>query len=200
MDQCTLVEWVGEVLDTRRSLHCKMLNLHQKPKRIILVGFMCSGKSTVGRALAKVMELPFIDIDRVVEERVGPLVPFIQEKGEQAFRELENEVLRELLKGPNAVIATGGGTPCSNNNMAAMKANGITVWLDVPMEYLMPLIEQKGGDRPLLFGLKGAELRDRVMELFAPREPIYAQADLIVQGGAEPSVVVDRIELALKNW
>ena len=194
------MEWGDEVLDTQRSLHCKMLNLHQKPKRILLIGFMCSGKSTVGRALAKVLDLPFIDIDRMVEGRVGPLVPFIQQKGEQTFRELENELLNELLKGPDAVIATGGGTPCSNNNMARMNANGITVWLDVPMEYLMPLIERKGGDRPLLFGLKGAELRDRVMELYTPREQIYAEADLIVQAGALPSIVVQRIALALKSW
>ena len=194
------MEWGDEVLDTLRSLRLKMLNLHQKPKRIFLVGFMCTGKSTIGRALAKVLELPFIDTDRSVEERVGPLVPFIQQKGEKAFRAIENEVLNDLLNGPDAVIATGGGTPCSNDNMTRMNANGITVWLDVPMAYLMPVIEQKGGDRPLLFGLKGAELRDRVMELYTPREPIYAEADLIVQAGALPSIVVERIALALKSW
>lgn len=177
-----------------------MLSLHHKKERIFLIGFMCSGKSTVGKALAIALKKPFVDIDRVVEKRVGPLGPFIQKEGEAAFRAVENEVLTELLRGPEVVVATGGGTPCSNNNMARMKAVGITIWLDMPMEYLMPLIEKKGGDRPLLFGLKGKALRERVTELYAPREPIYAEADLIVQAGAEPRVVVERITSALKTW
>ncbi len=161
--------------------------------RIFLIGFMCSGKTTVGRVLAPLLGRPFLDLDREVEKRVGPLLPFIQREGEEAFRRIEAEVLGELLDCPPAVIATGGGTPCEGDNMARLKAAGTVVWLDVPMERLMPRIERAGGDRPLLFGLKGDALRARVEELLDARTPIYAEADIIVQAGATPAEVAERI-------
>lgn len=165
--------------------------------RLFLIGFMCSGKSTVGRALAPMLGMPFIDLDRVVEERVGPLLPYVQREGEQAFRQREGEVLEQLLDGPNAVIATGGGTPCIGDNLARMKQAGTVAWLDVPLALLMPRIIRAGGDRPLLFGLKDAALRERVVELLETRTPMYAQADLIVQAGAPPVEVAGRIQRAL---
>ncbi len=160
---------------------------------IFLIGFMCSGKTTVGRMLAPLLEVPFKDIDRVVEERVGALLPFIQREGEAAFRKLETEVLGELLTGTDAVIATGGGTPCEGDNLARMKAVGTVIWLDVPLLALLARIERAGGDRPLLFGLKGDVLRARVEQLLADRIPIYADADVIVQAGAPPAAVAERI-------
>jgi len=164
---------------------------------ILLIGFMCSGKSTVGRVLAPLLDLPFVDLDRVIEQRVGPLTPFFQQHGEEAFRIAERAALVELLAGPRSVIALGGGTPCEGDNLALMKASGTVVWLDVPMSALMPRIERAGGDRPLLFGLKGKELHAKVEELLAPRGPVYAQADIIVQAGAPPATVAERIMLAL---
>lgn len=161
--------------------------------RLFLIGFMCSGKSTVGKALAPLLELPFVDLDRVVEHRVGPLLPFIQREGEQAFREIEAVVLRELLEGPSAVIATGGGTPCEQDHLDRMKQAGKVIWLDVPMDRLMPRIERAGGDRPLLFGLKGDALRERVEELLQQRIECYAGADIIVQAGVPAVEVAERI-------
>ena len=167
--------------------------------RIFLIGFMCSGKSTVGRVLAPMLGLPFVDLDRMVEERVGPLLPFVQHKGEIAFRQKENEVLGQLLASPDAVIATGGGTPCDGDNLARMKQAGRVVWLDVPLDMLMPRIIRTGGDRPLLFGLKDNALQERVKELLEARTPIYAQADLIVQAGAPPLEVARLLERALAH-
>ncbi|MBL0126646.1 MAG: shikimate kinase [Flavobacteriales bacterium] len=161
--------------------------------RLFLIGFMCSGKTTVGRELAKLMEMPFVDLDRVAEERVGPLLPFIQREGEAAFRKVEAAVLEELMNGPDAVIATGGGTPCEGDHMARMKSAGKVIWLDVPLEALMPRIERSGGDRPLLFGLKGEALTARVNELLDQRTSTYAEADVIVQANAAPDVVAQRI-------
>jgi len=161
--------------------------------RIFLIGFMCSGKTTVGRVLAPLLDLPFVDLDRVVEQRVGPLLPFVQREGEEAFRLIEAEVLGELLDGLQAVIATGGGTPTQDDHLERMKAAGTVVWLDVPIKQLMPRIERAGGDRPLLFGLKGDALRRRVEELLDERTPIYAQADVIVQAGTTPAEVAERI-------
>lgn len=166
---------------------------------VILIGFMCSGKTTVGRVLAPLLDLPFVDIDRIVEQRVGPLVPFFQQHGEAAFRIEERAALEDLLKGPPCVIATGGGTPCEGDNLALMQGSGTVVWLDVPLSALMPRIERAGGDRPLLFGLKGEELHAKVEELLAARELIYAEADIIVQAGAPPATVAERIVLALNG-
>jgi len=163
----------------------------------MLIGFMCSGKSTVGKVLGPMLGLPFVDMDRAVERRVGPLVPFFAKHGEEAFREAENEALLELLQGPSTLIATGGGTPCEGDNLQRMKDAGKVVWLDVPMPVLMQRIERAGGDRPLLFGLKGEALAARVQELYAPREVVYADADIIVQAAAPPAVVAERIALAL---
>ncbi len=164
---------------------------------VLLIGMMCSGKTTVGRVLAPLLELPFVDLDRLVEQRVGPLLPFIQNEGEDVFRSIESEVLAELLDGPVSVIATGGGTPCFADHMSRMKAHGTTVWLDVPLKELMPRIERAGGDRPLLFGLKGDALRTRVEQLLSERDTVYGQADIIVQASADPIEVATRIKSVL---
>lgn len=166
-------------------------------KHIVLIGFMCSGKSTVGKALAPLLSVPFSDIDRMVEQRVGPLVPFFNEQGEEAFRSLERQVLLEQLAAPRSVIATGGGTPCEGDNLTAMKAVGVVIWLDVPMPALMPRIVRAGGDRPLLLGLRGEALERRVTELMHARSDCYAQADIIVQAGAPVSEVASRIQQVL---
>lgn len=165
---------------------------------VALIGFMCSGKSTVGRLLAPLLGLPFRDLDRVIEERVGPLTPFFQREGEEAFRSIEREVLSELLSGPPVVLSTGGGTPMSFDNMEWLRAGSTTVWLDVPLDDLMPRVVRAGGDRPLLFGLKGEALHARVRDLLAQREGTYVQADIIVQASASPAVVAEHIVRALQ--
>ncbi len=167
--------------------------------RVFLIGFMCSGKSTVGRLLAPMLELPFVDLDRVVEARVGPLLPFIRREGEAAFRLLEAEVLHELLTGPDAVIATGGGTPCTGDHMRLMTNAGTVIWLDVSMASLMPRIERAGGDRPLLFGLKGEALHTRVAELSMERAGCYAKAPFAIPAGDAPEVVAVRIRDLLRS-
>lgn len=177
-----------------------MKETNKTPLRIFLIGFMCAGKSQVGKALAPLLGLPFVDIDRVVEQRVGPLAPFIQREGEAAFRLQETTVLDDLLKGDAAVISTGGGTPCEGDNLQRMNSAGITVWLDVPMAQLMPRIERAGGDRPLLFGLKGAALHERVRTLMEEREGLYAQAQIIVQATDPIPVVSERIKMALNAF
>lgn len=165
--------------------------------KIILIGFMCSGKTTVGRLLAQRLGVPFVDLDREAEREVGPLLQFIQREGESAFRELETSVLHAFLDGDGTVIATGGGTPCEGDNLQRMKAAGTVVWLDVPLDLLMLRIERAGGDRPLLFGLKDAALRQRVNELLSARTPVYAQAHLTIAAGASPTDVAQRISEAL---
>lgn len=164
---------------------------------IHLIGSMCAGKSRVGRELALLLQLPFLDLDRVIEQRVGAIKPFFEREGEEAFRAIEAVVLNELIQGPRAVIATGGGTPCSGDNLQRMVDTGTVVWLDVPLAVLMPRIIRAGGDRPLLAGLKGDALQQRVESLLAERRPIYAKADVAVDGSGTPQQVADLIRSAL---
>lgn len=166
-------------------------------RSIFLIGMMCSGKSTVGRSLAALLGMPFIDLDRVAEDRVGPLLPFIQREGEEAFRQLESEVLAQVAKSEPAVVATGGGTPTVTENLRLMLGSGVVVWLDVSLEALMPRIIRAGGDRPLLFGLKGDALHERVRELLQARRPAYASAQLRVTGDGPPTEVAESIRAAL---
>ena len=166
-------------------------------EHVFLIGFMCCGKSRVGRELAPLLDLPFHDLDREIEARVGPILPFFELHGEAAFRQEEQRVLEDLMDGPDAVISTGGGTPCEGDNLELMQAAGIVVWLDLPFSDLMPRIERAGGDRPLLVGLRGEALRERVEELLEPRLPYYERAKLIVQANVEPHLVAERIRIGL---
>lgn len=166
---------------------------------VFLVGFMCSGKSRIGRELAERLGWRHIDIDRVIEQRIGPITPWFQKNGEAAFREVERTVLGELLGEERAVISTGGGTPTEGDNMERMLAAGTVVFLDVPFDELLPRVEQKGGDRPMLFGLKGVELRTRVEELLSARLPFYQLAHMRVRASGEPHVIAERIQQGLEG-
>lgn len=166
---------------------------------IFLIGMMCSGKSTVGRLLAPLLELPFVDLDRVVEARVGPLLPFIRREGEEAFRTLEVEALHAAIAGPDAVISTGGGTPCFSDNLPRMQGRGRVALLSPPFESLMSRIERSGGDRPLLNGLKGPALRARVMELLADRRACYEGADLVIDSAASAADIAGELAAILRD-
>lgn len=158
---------------------------------------MCCGKSTVGKLLAARLGRHFVDLDRLIEARVGPILPFVQREGEEAFRALEARVLEEAASTGAAVVATGGGTPMAPTNRARMLEAGAVVWIDVPIQALMPRIERAGGDRPLLFGLRGIALRGKVEELLAERVPNYCLAHHRIDGDCAPEEVVARIIDAL---
>lgn len=163
---------------------------------IYLTGFMCSGKTRVGRALAERLRRPWHDLDRVAEARVGPLLPFVQREGEAAFRKVESAVLRELSVVSDAVISCGGGTVMNDNDRALMHATGTVVFLDVSLAVLMERIVRAGGDRPLLFGLKGPALEERVRTLLKERGPVYRSADMVVPADAHWEQVAQ--ELAIR--
>ncbi len=154
--------------------------------RVFIIGFMCSGKSIVGRELANFTGHRFADIDRVIEQRIGPILPWMQKNGEAKFREVENEVLAELMLEEDVLVACGGGTPMASDNMERMLAAGTVVYLDVPHEILLARAKRSGGDRPLLFGLKDEALSDRIKELMVVREPKYRSAPVHVPGDGTP--------------
>ena len=166
---------------------------------IQLIGFMCAGKSRIGRALAPLLDLPFHDLDRVIEQRTGPIRPFFERYGDQAFRAEESRALHEVLSKPPSVIAMGGGTPCYGGNFMVMRKGGLMVWLDVPLELLLSRIQRAGSDRPLLAGLTPDELRTYVTALLAEREPVYMQADLRIQATDTPEEIAAAIASRLQT-
>ena len=155
--------------------------------RVFLIGFMCSGKIVVGRELANILDQHrFVDVDRAIEQRIGPILPWMRQHGEAAFRVVESEVLDGLLTEENVLVACGGGTPMAADNMDRMLSAGTVVYLDVPTEILLQRAKRSGGDRPLLFGLEGDALQTRIEELLAVRRPVYGRAHLRIPAIAAP--------------
>lgn len=167
--------------------------------RVFIIGFMCSGKSVVGRELAKLTGRKFTDIDRAIEQRVGPLLPWMRQHGEAAFRALEAEVLAELLKEEHVLVACGGGTPMAADNMDRMLEAGRVAYLQVDTPILVERAKRVGGDRPLLFGLKDAALEARIHELLDVREPVYRRAHWHITASGTPQATALHIA-ELAGW
>lgn len=171
---------------------------HLRGMLISLTGYMCSGKSRVGRALSQRSSLPFHDLDRLVEQAIGgPITPFFLREGEAAFRAVEADVLLHTLKHARGVLATGGGSLLDPEMMAHAQRVGTVVYLDVPYEVLVQRILRAGRDRPLYFGADEAEVRSRTGSLLAERAEAYARATIHVNADGAPEEVVDRILAAL---
>lgn len=154
-------------------------------KNIILVGMMSSGKSTLGKKLARMMGYRFLDLDKLIESREGMAISLIfSSKGEPYFRKLESEVLKEIQANRGIILASGGGTPCFFDNMQYINNLGVSVFLDIPASDLAKRIENHGkDDRPILSGVSSLELE--LKQKIEQRMPFYSQAQLTVQGQTE---------------
>ncbi|MHB8966440.1 MAG: 3-dehydroquinate synthase [Coriobacteriia bacterium] len=146
-------------------------------KHVFLIGFMGSGKSTVGAALATQLGRPFVDLDRLIETRVGaPVGAIFAERGEEGFRRIEQQTLRDLEATEPSVVACGGGIVLRDENRCVLKENGTVVYLVVSPEEALARIGD-AGDRPLLAG-DSARIAPRILEA---RLSLYrAAADVIV--------------------
>lgn len=149
---------------------------------IFLIGYMGSGKTTLGRALAKELGWEFIDLDQYIEGRYRSKVKDIfAAHGEDGFRDIERRMLHEVAEFEDVVIACGGGTPCYFDNMEHMGARGVTVYLTVPVERLALRLSLPGANakRPLIAGKSEAELLEFIRTALAQREPYYSRAQII---------------------
>lgn len=149
-------------------------------KRIFLIGYMGAGKTTVGKNLADLVGLSFIDLDYHIEGRYHKAVSQIfAERGEDAFREIERKMLHEVAEFEDVLISTGGGAPCFFDNMEFMNARGTTVYLRVSVEELAKRLEMCKHTRPVLKGRSGEELRTFIAESLEKREPFYTKATVV---------------------
>lgn len=147
---------------------------------LFLVGFMGSGKTFLGKKIANKFSMHFIDLDQLIEEKEGKSINQIfAENGENFFRELEAKILRET-DFSNALVATGGGTPCYNDNVNYMKSIGAVAYLLVPLEILIGRLRQNKDERPLLKNLESNELDQFVINKYNERKVFYEQADFII--------------------
>jgi len=160
------------------------------PASVILIGFMGTGKTAVGRAVAARLGRPFVDTDALIETRAGRPIPRIfAEDGEEAFRRLEAQAVADAADQSGAVIATGGGVVLSPANMDRLRRTGIVVALHADPKAILARVGG-GGDRPLL----GGDPEQGIRRLLDERSTLYAQADFTVETSALPlDAVVDRV-------
>ncbi|MBD5289390.1 MAG: shikimate kinase [Bacteroides sp.] len=152
-------------------------------KPIFIIGYMASGKTTLGRALARHLNLQFIDLDFYIEQRYRKKIPEIfAEKGEAGFRRMEGAMLREVGEFEDVVISCGGGTPCFNDNMDYIKSRGLSVWLDTSRSRIIERLMIAAVRRPLLEGKSREELNDHINRHLAERYPYYSCADITIPG------------------
>jgi shikimate kinase len=162
-----------------------------KADKVYLVGFMAAGKTTLARALAKRLDWRAVDIDELIEEREhAPVAEIFAKHGEAYFRAAERQVLADQLAPRHVIVATGGGTFADPQNRAAINGDGVSVWLDVPLERLIARVPA-GGRRPLAADRAGFE------HLYHQRRAAYEHAHVRLDAGR---VGVDALVEQLLDW
>lgn len=152
-------------------------------KSVVLVGMMGAGKTSIGRRLAGILRLPFVDADNEIEKAANLTVPEIfAQYGEAHFREGERRVMARLLANGPSVLATGGGAFMSHETREACREHGITIWLQADVSVLLERVRKKG-NRPLL---SGPDPEGTLRRILLEREKTYALADLSIRSRDGP--------------
>jgi shikimate kinase len=158
---------------------------------IVLVGMMGSGKTTVGREVARLLAIPAVDSDDLIAERSGMAAAQQLRADVATFRRIEAEVIQEVLQSDEKlVLSVGGGSPATPSVGEALRAHSPVVWVQVPEDELFRRITAHGNDRPMLDG----DPRERLQKLLKERTPSYeGVASEIIDGVGSPDVVAKRI-------
>ncbi len=164
--------------------------------KIVLLGYMGSGKSTIGRLLAQKLEVPFVDLDAYIEEQEQATIKEIfASKGEIFFRKKEHQYLQEVLQQEHFVLALGGGTPCYSQNMEMVLQHTSEVfYLKMSIPALSARLRNEKADRPLIKHLTHEELPEFIGKHLFERSPFYTQAPKIIDADKlDAASIVDEI-------
>jgi len=175
------------------------------PQKIFLIGFMGSGKSRVGRVLSRRLGFDFIDLDSLIEGKMGvSIAEIFKSSGEGGFRDIESRILGEVVEGKGGdevgarVVSTGGGIILRGENRAVMSGCGVTVYLRTPARVIWDRVKHDDTVRPLL-QVEGDPL-EKICELLMERKSLYEQADLVVDTeNRTPEEVAEEIAQGLRE-
>ena len=166
--------------------------------RIILIGYMGAGKTTIGKALSKDLGVIFYDLDWYIESRMRKSVAQIfAERGEEGFRKIEYNMLHEVAEFENVIISCGGGTPCFFDNMDYMNEQGETLYLKASPEVLYGHLRMGKSVRPLLLNKTPEEVKVFIQEQLQKREPFYNKAKHILDVSLMDNF--DKIKISVKQ-
>ena len=167
--------------------------------RIYLLGLMGSGKTTIGKKLAKKLNYQFVDLDEVIEQKYGcSIAEYFEKYGEDSFRVVEQQTLRESFQHNDAVVSTGGGVPCFFNNMDEILEFGVSIYLMADVNLLVQRLKGGTDQRPLIKNKSIEELKEYLRQMTLKREVFYKRANLIIDA---KDLTVEKIldELDLKR-
>lgn len=166
--------------------------------RIFLIGYMGSGKTTIGKKLAKYLSLSFIDLDDFIQNKYRKSIAEIfNEVGEKGFREIECKALAEVSEIEDVVISTGGGAPCFYNNMNIMNQAGVTIYIEAEPEELACRLLASKTVRPLIVGKSKEELIPFITKHLSQRECYYKSAQIIYH--TDKMITKDEIHLTVEG-
>lgn len=161
--------------------------------KIYLLGYMGCGKTNLGREMAAISGMAFADLDELFEAKYRvSIMEFFDKYGEQAFRALERDLLRETAGMDETIISTGGGTPCFFDNMDFILSNGLSVYLRMPVGHLAKRLNSIRKRRPLLKSVDAGVMEEHVTGHLAEREPYYLRATLTADGPAFDAAAILR--------
>jgi shikimate kinase len=151
--------------------------------KLVLLGYMASGKSVIGKILANKLKMKFVDLDHYIEDREGQSIPTIfEEKGEIYFRKVENKYLMELLdKHGNHVLSLGGGTPVYGDNMSNIIEKSISFYLSAPVDVLFERLKNETYQRPLVADIGEENLEEFIAKHLFERNPFYRKSKHIIE-------------------
>lgn len=161
----------------------KKINNLNYQKKIVLIGFMGSGKTTLGKKLASKLNISFVDLDEAIaEQEKMSISQLFETKGEDYFRKIEHQKLKEILsKNNKIVLSTGGGTPCFYENMQLINHYGISFYLKYTPAFLHSRLINAKAKRPLIQQLTSEELLGFIEQKLVERQPFYEQSNYILE-------------------
>jgi len=169
--------------------------------KIYLLGFMGSGKSFIGKRLAKKLDMDFIDLDHYIEQMEGLTISqLFENKSEKGFRQIEKKYLQSLSPKENTIIACGGGTPCFYNNMKWMNENGLTIYLKSSNRLLFHRLKQGKSKRPLLKNLSDNGLKEFIKMKMEERASQYEEAEIVVYRRMGDEGYLEKLTLLSKKF